>query len=62
VYQNVFRKYCRPGGVLRKYTVVDIVEEAMYLRSKYIEWDLADGKQPEDWIVNIPVFNWVEEV
>ncbi|KAF2494522.1 hypothetical protein BU16DRAFT_527594 [Lophium mytilinum] len=61
VYQNVFKKHCGRGGLLRKYTVPEIVEQAMYMRSQYIDWALEQGGQPEEWIESIPVFHWVEE-
>jgi hypothetical protein len=55
VYHKIFTTYCRPGGVLRTFTVAQITAKAAWVRSAYIKGQQQRVLQEEEWIKQIPV-------
>lgn len=55
VFRNIFKKYCRPGGRLRDFTVPEITAQAAYIRSILLSQYQANNWEIPDWIKKIPV-------
>ncbi|KAF2453809.1 hypothetical protein BDY21DRAFT_366795 [Lineolata rhizophorae] len=55
VFECIFQKYCRPGGPLRPYSVLQITTQAARLR-KYFVGDNTADHGIESWMLNIPTF------
>lgn len=55
VFEKIFERYCRPGGILRRYNVEEITQQAAYLRKMAIKADETSREETEQWILDIPV-------
>lgn len=56
VFHDIFRKYCRPGGLLRDFSVRDIVAKAEWIRSLYTKHYQEKGGDEPDWMQQNPTF------
>jgi hypothetical protein len=56
VFHEIFRAYCRPGGPLRDFNVVDIVTQAGFLRSSLLKLCQEKSWPIPAWVKQIPVF------
>ena len=58
VFEKLFHAHCRPGGMLRDFTVPDITAKAAWVRSAYLKFHQAqqnkDWEVP-DWVKQIPI-------
>jgi hypothetical protein len=55
VFERIFQRYCRPGGVLRNFNVSEITAQAAYVRFKTMETFQSEGWEVEEWVKQIPV-------
>jgi hypothetical protein len=55
VFHDVFRAYCRPGGLLRDFTVLEIVTRAASLRSELSSLYQEHGWEIPAWVKQIPI-------
>lgn len=55
VFEKIFKRYCRPGDILRRYNVEEITQQAAYLRKMAIKADETSREETEQWILDIPV-------
>jgi hypothetical protein len=56
VFHDIFREYCRPGGLLRDFSVRDIVTKAEWIRSLYTKHYQEKGWEEPDWMQQNPTF------
>jgi hypothetical protein len=54
VFHDIFKAYCRPGGPLREFTVLEIVTQAGSLRSSVSNLHQENGWQIPAWVKHIP--------
>ncbi|KAL6709984.1 hypothetical protein ACN47E_000769 [Coniothyrium glycines] len=54
VFEKIFRQYCGGSGLLRDYTVTDIVLKTAWICSKCIELHLEEDWQIPRWIIDLP--------
>jgi hypothetical protein len=55
VLHEIFRHYCRPGGLLRDFNVVDIVAQVSSLRSSLSKYYQENDWEIPAWVKQIPV-------
>ncbi|KAF2275480.1 uncharacterized protein EI97DRAFT_468043 [Westerdykella ornata] len=55
VFESIFQKYCRPGGPLRDFNVMEITAEAERHRTALLEQFADNGWGVPEWIKMIPV-------
>jgi len=53
VYREIFRKYCRHGGPLQRFNVVEIVEKAVSLKGSIVKLAEDDGDELDQWVEDI---------
>ncbi|OCK80917.1 hypothetical protein K432DRAFT_381792 [Lepidopterella palustris CBS 459.81] len=55
VFSRIFKKYCRPPGILRPFTAREITQQAAYVRRLLIRHREQEQEEVEQWILDIPV-------
>ncbi|KAJ4377943.1 hypothetical protein N0V83_000773 [Neocucurbitaria cava] len=55
VLETIFKIYCRPGGVLRDFSVTEIVRKSAWVRSAYTKLHREKGWDIPGWVKQIPV-------
>lgn len=61
VFERIFRKYCRRGAELNKYSVTQIVTMAVMVKEAWIKWAGENGVAMEKWAEDVPVWTKAHE-
>jgi hypothetical protein len=54
VFHHIFKEYCGPGGVLRDFSVVEIIAKAAWVRSSYTKLQEENSWSIPNWVEQIP--------
>lgn len=54
LYEKIFQSQCRPGGMLRDFTVADIVAKVSWIRSSWRKLHQEKGWEAPEWVAVLP--------
>lgn len=54
LYEDIFRTHCCPGGILRDFTVADIVAKVSWIRSSWLKLQQEKGWEAPEWAQALP--------
>ncbi|KAH9876485.1 hypothetical protein J1614_003616 [Plenodomus biglobosus] len=54
LYEEIFRTQCGPGGILRDFTVADIVAKVSWIRSSWLKLQQEKGWEAPEWAQALP--------
>ena len=54
VFEDIFKEYCRPGGALRAFAVVDFLTKTAWIRSAWKKAQQEKGWEAPPWLRDIP--------
>jgi hypothetical protein len=55
VFEKMFKKYCRPGGPLRDFSVMEITAQARDFHLRVVGTHTGAGWDVPEWIKQIPL-------
>jgi hypothetical protein len=53
--EGLFKAYCRPGGMLRDFTVADFAAKLAWIRSGWMQLSQEHGWEVPGWVQKLPV-------
>ncbi|KAF2847427.1 hypothetical protein T440DRAFT_557349 [Plenodomus tracheiphilus IPT5] len=56
LYEHIFRAHCRPGGILRDFTVAEIVAKVSWIRSSWFRLQQEKGWEAPTWVQELPAW------
>jgi hypothetical protein len=54
VFHNIFGAYCGEGGLLRDFSVAEIVAKAMWVKTNMLRLHQEQDEEIPDWIAEMP--------